>query len=240
MGVTTVHLLDFCIPDEFARQVVSRDVTDRLFSECDNVRRIMDLGCGTGSSLDYFRMKNTDVRWVGLDIEESPEVAARRREDGVFCSFDGVNMPFRENTFDLVFCNQVLEHVRQPGPLINEVRRVLKPRAHFIGSVSHLEPYHSYSFWNYTPYALSVLIEDAGLTLLELRPSIDALTLIIRRGLRKPKFFYRWWRKESPLNVLIHLWGRLGHKRPAEVNAMKLLFCGQFCFWAQKIDQGSV
>ena len=37
----------------------------------------MDLGCGTGDSVDLFRSVEPAVEWVGVDIEDSPEVAER-------------------------------------------------------------------------------------------------------------------------------------------------------------------
>jgi ubiquinone/menaquinone biosynthesis C-methylase UbiE len=38
-------------------------------------------------------------------------------------TFDGVNLPFGDDDFDLVYCKQVLEHVRHPEPLLAEVGR---------------------------------------------------------------------------------------------------------------------
>ncbi len=70
--------------------------------------------------------------------------------------------------------------------------------------------------------------------MIEIRPSIDAITLIIRRGLGTPRFFSRWWEKESFLNQAISLIGMLKGKGHAWINATKLLFCGQFCFMARK------
>ncbi|MGH7453874.1 MAG: class I SAM-dependent methyltransferase [bacterium] len=141
-----------------------------------------------------------------------------------------MHIPFNSNDFDLVYCNQVLEHVRYPAELLKEVHRVLKPNGYFVGSTSQLEPFHTYSFWNYTPYGFLQLIEATGMQLVEISPSIDALTLIIRQGFGGPRFFSRWWKKESPLNRLINLAGKMMRKEPAWINAAKLVFCGQFCF----------
>jgi SAM-dependent methyltransferase len=37
------------------------------------------------------------------------------------------NLAFEENTFDVVFCNHVLEHVKDDVQCMQEIRRVLKP-----------------------------------------------------------------------------------------------------------------
>jgi len=127
-----------------------------------------------------------------------------------------------------------MEHVRHPEKVMIEVNRILKPGGYFVGSTSHLEPYHSQSLWNYTPYGLSLLMEDAGFIVLELRPGVDAATLIARRVFRESAFFARWFEKESPGNIIIGLIGRLTRKGHIWTNAVKLLFCGQFHFIAQK------
>jgi len=222
------------IPDDHSRQVTSKYFLEWLFQQDTNIRRVMDLGCGSGDSLDYFRAKEPNIKWIGLDKEKSPEVVSRARTDGEFIAFDGIHIPFSDNLFDLIYCRQVFEHVRHPVDLLNEVQRVLSPNGYLVGSTSQLEPYHSYSLWNYIPYGFSLLLEEAGLQLIEIRPGIDALTLIVRHGFHRSRFFSRWFENESPLNLLISLTGKVKHWRPARINAWKLYFCGQFSFLAQK------
>ncbi|MEO0885896.1 MAG: class I SAM-dependent methyltransferase [Cyanobacteria bacterium J06648_10] len=226
--------LDTCyVPDNHSRQMTSNTLTGHLLKEKD-INTVMDLGCGPGDSIDFFRAIDQFIDWIGLDLEQSPEVNKRKRTDAAFVAFNGIIIPFEDNHFDLIYCNQVFEHVRYPAALLKEVARVLKPNGYFVGATSQLEPYHSYSVWNFTPYGFQLLIEEAGLKLVEVRPSIDALTLIIRRGLRRHKIFSRWWDNESPLNRLIGLVGKLTRQSHKEINQTKLLFCGQFCFLVQK------
>ena len=99
---------------------------------------------------------------MGLDLPSSPEVDARARADAEFVTFDGERLPFGDGEFELVFCKQVLEHVRRPEPLLAEVARVLEPGGHFVGSTSQLEPYHSLSVTNFTPYGLARLMGENG------------------------------------------------------------------------------
>lgn len=228
------QLVNRYIPTDHSRQASSEYYVAWVFRNRHNVRRVMDLGCGTGDSSHFFRRKNPGVTWVGLDVKQSPEVKARKRTDAIFVTFDGIHIPLESNSFDLIYCRQTLEHVRYPMALLREVHRVLKPGGYLVGSTSNLEPYHSYSFWNYTPYGFCCLIEDVGLQPVEIRPGIDAITLIMRRGLRSPGFFRIWFIRESPLNLAISLVGKLMRKRPAWINAVKLLFCGQFCFLVKK------
>ncbi len=93
------------IPNDHSRQVTSTYFIDHVFAAMDKIETVMDLGCGAGNSLDYFRKKNPNVRWSGLDIESSPEVESRTRTDGDFYKYDGVHMLFHDNHFDLIYSN---------------------------------------------------------------------------------------------------------------------------------------
>ena len=180
-----------------------------------------------------FRARDPRVQWIGIDVPGSPEAQGRTREDARFETFDGVSMPFEDGAFELVYCKQVLEHVRDPEPLLAEVFRVLVPGGWFAGSTSQLEPYHSLSLWNYTPLGFAQLAEDAGLTVLEVRPGIDALALIAYRLLGRRRIFDRWFGRRSPLNWAIDAYGRARRLSPSAINATKLVFCGQFAFLAR-------
>jgi hypothetical protein len=128
----------------------------------------------------------------------------------------------------------VLEHVREPEPLLHDVARVLAPDGRFAGSTSQLEPFHSLSVWNFTPYGLTRLMEDAGLEVIELRPCVDGLTLLAQRALGMPRIFDRWWALDSPPNRAIDLLGTAARLDARQLNAIKLLLCGQFCFLARR------
>jgi SAM-dependent methyltransferase len=229
LGDDLLAVLGAAVPRERVSQALADDYIPAIAAGS-----VIDLGCGAGDSVVQFRNVNPGVRWVGVDVERSPEVASRRRTDAEFVTFDGVHLPFDDASYDAVYCKQVLEHVREPGPLLREVARVLRPRGVLAGSTSQLEPFHSYSTWNYTPYGLKLLVEAAGLTLEEVRPGIDSLAVIVNRGAGMRRVTRRWWAVESPLNRVADAFGRLRRLDPVQVNAMKLLLCGQFAFMARR------
>jgi SAM-dependent methyltransferase len=198
---------------------------------------ILDLGCGTGASFDEFSRGAKELDWIGVDIADSPEVAARTRKDVEFRTYDGIHLPICSDTVDLVYSHQVFEHVRYPEALLLEVQRVLRPEGFFIGSTSHLEPFHSRSFWNYTPFGFCVLLKQAGFHSIIVRPGIDGLSLIARRLLgffRMAKPFNFFFTRESPLNFFVEQYARLLGIETRRRNAVKLLFCGHFCFCGRK------
>ena len=230
LGDDLGDLLGPRIPGDHSRQVLADHYAARL-----RPSRVMDLGCGVGDSIDLFRALDPEVQWVGVDVEESPEVAGRTRGDAEFVTFDGEQLPFEDASFDLVYCKQVLEHVERPHELLREVARVLQPGGSFAGSTSQLEAFHSRSVWNYTPYGLMLLLEEAGLELVEVRPVIDGFTLVAWRALGTPRFFHRWWARESPPYAAISLLAHAARWDHHTVNTAKLTLSGQFTFLAHPV-----
>jgi len=201
------------------------------------VPEIVDLGCGAGNGYDDLQPFARNFNWIGLDIEISPEVNERKRTDLTFMTYNGIDIPFPDNSKDLIYSRQVFEHVLYPQELLREVYRVLKPGGYFVGSTSHLEPFHSRSLWNFTPYGFVTLLKRAGFTHISIRPGIDCVTLIMRRlisyfgmsDLLNPFFKF-----ESPLNMSIELTSRILRIQKAKVNFLKLLYSGHFIFVVKK------
>jgi SAM-dependent methyltransferase len=229
LGDDLGDLLGPRIPGDHSRQVLADHYAARL-----RPARVMDLGCGAGDSVDLFRALNPEAHWVGVDVEDSPEVSGRTRADAEFVTFDGRRLPFEDASFDLVYCKQVLEHVESPHELLREVARVLEPQGSFAGSTSQLEAFHSRSIFNWTPYGFTVTAEGAGLEVVELRPVIDGLTLVTWRALGLPRFFHRWWARESPGYRMIELAARLARLDARTRNQIKLVLAGQFAFLARR------
>ena len=195
--------------------------------------KVLDLGCGDGRAVDFFRNMDLDVEYYGVDIEMSPEVSQRIRADVSFDTFDGINLPYLDASFDVVYSNQVFEHVENPAALLRQIARVLKPNGHFLGSVSQLEPYHSYSLWNYTLYGWDRLLQSNGLIVTELRPGIDGLTLIMRSIDGRKGRFARFFTESSPINSRIQRRGEQAGLSTQKINHRKIVYSGHLCWVAQ-------
>jgi len=224
------------VPSDHSRQVNARFYIDKVMSDFDGKARVLDLGCGHGNSFEHFKKGNSEIEWIGLDIDSSPEVRSRPDQiDKEFHTYNGTDIPFSDGSFDIVYSCQAFEHIRFPERVLAETSRVLKRGGIFFGSVSSLEPYHSFSFWSFTPYGWVTLLKDADLVPLEIRPGIDGRALIERQYLGSTAITNSWFH-QSPLNAEIE--NMLTATEGASVkrrNLEKLRYCGHLVFISKKV-----
>lgn len=85
---------------------------------------MLDLGCGVGH--DLVRLARSGVWPVGLD--SSAQALARAKATGhAVVRGDGANLPFASNAFAGCRIERVLQHVTDPGAVLDEVIRVVQP-----------------------------------------------------------------------------------------------------------------
>ena len=88
----------------------------------------LDIGCGIGDMLRA--RKNT----IGVDINsETVDYCQRLGLDARTMEID--RLPFEAASFDSAILDNVLEHIKEPTPLLTEVRRVLRPGGRLIVGV---------------------------------------------------------------------------------------------------------
>lgn len=106
--------------------------------------KILEIGGGNGFQASIISSWGCDV--ISIDIPERP------LEKSFFpiINYDGLNLPFENGVFDIVFSSNVLEHVKDPVAMSMEIKRVVKND----GKVIHILPSSSWRFWtNLTHYA---------------------------------------------------------------------------------------
>lgn len=121
-------------------------------------KRVLDAGCGVGFGTHYLAV-NGACEVVGVDI--APEaieyaVGHYQNENLRYALADCVALPFWDDTFDLVFCSNVIEHVEDYMKLIDEVLRVLVAGGVFFLATppvaTHGESPHPHHVTNLTPW----------------------------------------------------------------------------------------
>jgi ubiquinone/menaquinone biosynthesis C-methylase UbiE len=98
-------------------------------------KKILDMGCGEGVWTFRFAEITDPKNVYGSDFDVDQIKSIRNLTDkgrgGIppenFVGCPGENLDFEDNTFDIVFHNEVLEHVQDDKKTIEECLRVLKP-----------------------------------------------------------------------------------------------------------------
>jgi SAM-dependent methyltransferase len=88
---------------------------------------LLDVGCGAGPGLRFF--EKVSVMTVGIDfveeaLHEAASVLVRPR---LVLADASQHLPFIDNCFQVVVLADVIEHIVDPLPLLQEVLRVLQP-----------------------------------------------------------------------------------------------------------------
>jgi SAM-dependent methyltransferase len=93
---------------------------------------VLDLGCRDGALTQAYAGGN---EIVGVDADR--EALAEAQKLGIETRWADLDdaLPFADTTFDVVVAGELLEHLRDPGRVVSEVRRVLRPGGTFVGSV---------------------------------------------------------------------------------------------------------
>lgn len=117
------------IDDSLVRQFVS------IWQEAGSpAGRLIDIGCGPGSIALKIARGTQGLSVVGADRSAAMIRLAHRAlaQSGVelrarFLQADGNQLPFANATFDFVLSNSVLHHLENPGVVLREMARIVKP-----------------------------------------------------------------------------------------------------------------
>jgi len=100
---------------------------------------LLEIGAGTGWQAQALQDHGYDVE--GIDIASSN---LKNNRIWAVTDYDGKTIPFEDNTFDIVFSSNVLEHIPHIYEFQKEIHRVLKPG----GIVIHILPSSYWRFWS--------------------------------------------------------------------------------------------
>jgi len=98
--------------------------------------RVLDLGIGTGASLRYYprdcgRIFGVDLSYGMLELCKQ-RMHNQSRRNATVMQADALQLPFGNDTFDLVFISHVISVVSDPCTVVREAQRVAKPGARIV------------------------------------------------------------------------------------------------------------
>jgi 2-polyprenyl-6-hydroxyphenyl methylase/3-demethylubiquinone-9 3-methyltransferase len=132
--------------------------------------RILDLGCGAGFLANELARHGYEV--TGLDASESSLRVARQYDTTGKVNYesgDAYALPYADASFEVVCAMDFLEHVEEPGRVIVEIARVLKPGGLFF--------FHTF---NRNPLAWLIIIKGVEWFVKNTPPDMHILRLFVK------------------------------------------------------------
>jgi len=132
--------------DDFFRKKILENLSPAM--------HLLDLGAGAGI-VEQMNFQGVVARVCGVDLDPRVKNNPYLDEGRVT---DASNIPWPDESFDLVFSDNVLEHLADPGEVFKEVIRVLKPdgvflfktpnRQHYMPTIARITPHRFHQFIN--------------------------------------------------------------------------------------------
>lgn len=131
---------------------------------------VLDAGAGKLAWRKY--IKESASNYTSIDKYGS------HKELDALCDISAT--PYEDCSFDTVFCSQVIEHTPEPGKILKELFRVLKPDGTLILTAPHLSYLHGEpeDYYRYTKYGLKYLLEKESFEVISIEPTSGLISFI--------------------------------------------------------------
>lgn len=172
-------------------------------------KKILDAGAGELRNKE----KCTHLDYTSQDLGTYDGVGDRSGlqtevwdTSGIDIQSDITNIPIESESFDVVLCTEVLEHVPYPIDAVKELARVLKKNGELIltapfCSLTHFAPQHFYSGFN--KYFYERILLDHGLEILECSPNGNYFHYLAQELERLPRMMGDVGKKPSLITKVI-------------------------------------
>ncbi|MDZ7332836.1 MAG: methyltransferase domain-containing protein [candidate division KSB1 bacterium] len=146
---TLDHWEKFWQDKQQIEQVYSNE--DRIYQNLNRVtgfdgKKILEVGAGSGRDSFQLARKNAIVYVLDYSPRALEIIKKLDEQQGVsliLIQSDALHLPFANETLDIVFHQGLMEHFAEPGPLLSEQFRVLKPGGLLLVDVP--QRYHIYT-----------------------------------------------------------------------------------------------
>lgn len=150
------------------KRLQSEDYQDETLGQVSQIagsfagRRLLDLGCGMGGFAVAASLRGATV--TALDYNPAYCAITAVRSDRYNLAIPvfqaaGEALPLPSNTYDIVTAWDVIEHVQQPGQMLAEIARVLRPGGFvFLTAINRFafrDPHYHLPLINYMPRPLA-------------------------------------------------------------------------------------
>jgi len=149
-----IHYLDKSFYPQYTNNWDDKLFREKIESLLTPSMTILDVGAGAGI-LDDMNFKDKVEVVIGIDLDHRVETNPFL-DKGIVG--DAASIPVPDNFFDIVFCDNVFEHIEQPQEVFEEIYRVLKNgglllfktpnKYHYMTLIARLTPHKFHQFYN--------------------------------------------------------------------------------------------
>lgn len=141
----------------FERQWDDRNLREWTLGTIKPEDRLLDIGAGRGGK-PTMNFKDHCAFTAGIDpgdaVFENPALCEAKLQEAPKYA-----IPYEDNSFNVIVCNSVIEHITDPAFFFSEVARVLKPggsifaktpnKYHYVAFIARFTPFWFHEFYNW-------------------------------------------------------------------------------------------
>jgi len=170
---------------------IRRDIIDRL--SVDRQRRILEIGCGDGSTGAYAKNTGKCGVYVGVELFPAAAKAAERVIDKVHVgNIEDMELPYPDAYFNVLIASEILEHLVNPWQVLRRLHPKMKTKGRVYASSPNIAHHSTLRMllngrWDlkasgrmdrthlrwFTPKSYSEMFEQAGYSVLSVEPIVQ-------------------------------------------------------------------
>ena len=160
---------------------------------------ILDVGCG---AMPYRNLFPQEAVYKGIDTFESDKNFGYKQKEVTY--YDGITFPIEDNTVDILFHSEVMEHIYDTRHFLSECGRVLKHGGKLLFTVPFQARFHyiPYDYWRFTPSSIEKLLSEAGFSDIKVHNRGTDVTVA---GYKVLALGYRLFFSRSPFLMLLSI-----------------------------------
>lgn len=165
-------------------QWIAQMLTSIYHQKSSSNLTLLDMGCGDGRLAPFYQAI-TNAATYGIELSPEAVKNAQILFPGInYVHGDATQTPYSENLFDIIVCQEVLEHIQHQQLLIKEASRILKNGGHLILTTPNKFYFDRRNGGNYSQQPIENIIDKQQLFQL-LQPNFEVQsyeTLIYAQG----------------------------------------------------------